>query len=538
MTQTTLISTPGDRLLVGLNTGALRIYRVNESVTEPAQVQDGSTTTTSDPQIPRTPQSKPRPVDLLREEEKFSRRPIQQLARIKEANILVSLSDGYVSIHDLESYSLAERLERTRGATCFAVTSYVVTDAETGIQSLVSRLAVAVKRKIIQWSWIDMELSAEVKEISLAATVKSLTWATGTKIVAGMDPGYCLVDLETQEVKDIAKPASPAEAAAGQVGVRFGAVNTSGMGYMGMGSWVPKPMATRLAEGQVLLAKDVNTLFIDTDGNPLDKNQVRWIAAPEAVGYSYPYLLALSPPTKGALEVRNPDTLNLLQSISLPNATLLHVPQPNISLAHAGKGFLVASDRVIWRMGALEYEAQIDALTSSKRYDEAISLLNQLEDTLLKDKVGRLREIKMLKAHGLFEQRKYREAIELFSEAEAPPERVISLYPKVVAGDISKIEEKEDESEVEHEEANGDTAAADNKAPMSPANRLLFRRRKTDLKKIDSDAASVRSFRGDDAASNRTKTTETVPTDKPLGTIDPNLSWGCVLTAFQKAKTF
>ncbi|EON67748.1 hypothetical protein W97_07002 [Coniosporium apollinis CBS 100218] len=484
----------GDRLLVGLNTGTLRIYRVNETITEPSQ---NGTTSNGNP----TPQPKPRAVDLLREEEKFSRRPIQQLARIKEANILVSLSDSYVSIHDQETYALAERLERTRGATCFAVTSDVVTDAETGIQSLVSRLAVAVKRKIIQWSWTDMELGTEVKEVSLMATVKSLTWATGTKIVAGMDPGYVLVDIETQKITDVNKPVSAGEAAAGQTGTRFGAVNSSGMGYMGMGSWVPKPMATRLSEGQMLLAKDVNTLFIDTDGNPLDKKQVPWIAAPEAVGYSYPYLLALSPPSRGALEVRNPDTLSLLQAISLPNATLLHVPQPYISLAHAGKGFLVASDRCIWRMGALEYEAQIDALVSSKRYDEAISLLNMLEDTLLKDKVGRLRETKMRKAHGLFEQRKYREAIDLFSEAEAPPQRVISLYPRVVAGDLSTIEEKEDEIDGDNEEPAGGSSVADSKPSASTPNRLLFGRLKGDLRRVDSDMASVRSLRFDDAAS-------------------------------------
>jgi hypothetical protein len=38
------------------------------------------------------------------------------------------------------------------------------------------------------------------------------------------------------------------------------------------------------------------------------------------------------------------------------------IPQPNISLAHAGKGFLVASDRTIWRMEALSYDTQIDAV--------------------------------------------------------------------------------------------------------------------------------------------------------------------------------
>ncbi|KAF2839669.1 vacuolar assembly/sorting proteins VPS39/VAM6/VPS3 [Patellaria atrata CBS 101060] len=504
----------GDRLLVGLNTGTLRIYRVNELHDElPANNENVETSNDVKP--------KQRPVDLLREEEKFSRRAVQQLAIIKEANILVSLSDSYVSIHDLQTYALQERLEKTRGATSFAVTSNIVKDPTTGIPSIVSRLAVAVKRKIIFWSWQDMELSSEVPEIILLATVKSITWASGTKIVAGMDPGFVLVDVESQDVLDIIRPGSLGDAG-GQAGARFGAVSSSGMSYMGMGGWVPKPMATKLSDGQLLLAKDVNSLFIDESGNALDKRQIPWAMAPEAIGYSYPYMLALQPPSKGGLEVRNPDTLSLLQTVSLPNATILHVPQPNISLAHAGKGFLVGSDRCIWRMGALEYESQIDELIANARYDEAISLLNMLEDTLLKDKEGRIREAKMLKAQTLFDLRKYQDALDLFSEASTSPERVIALYPKSIAGDLSSIESVKDaESDVDHEEPNGGANITNKAAPNTPASSLgrsLFGKVKTEQKKVDSDTSSILSLKiGDSAASvsDRGKHTETVQ-DKPL----------------------
>lgn len=510
----------GDRLLVGLNTGCLRIYRVNElnddlaDYSEDAQTQAGEAVQSNNA----------RPVDLLREEEKFSRRPVQQLAIIKEANILVSLSDNYVSIHDLQTYALQEKLEKTRGATSFAVTSNVVKDQESGIPSLVSRLAVAVKRKIVLWHWQDMELVSQTQDIALPASVKVLTWATGTKLVAGMDPGYSIIDIETNTVTEINKPGTSAEAA-GQGGVRFAAVSSSGMGYMGMGSWVPKPMATKLAEGQILLAKDVNTLFVDPDGKALEKRQIPWHTAPEAIGYSYPYLLSLQQTTRGALDVRSPDTLSLLQTISLPNATLLHVPQPNISLAHAGKGFLVSSDRCVWRMGALSYEAQIDQLVTKKRYDEAVSLLGMLEDTLLKDKEGRIREIKMLKAQGLFAQQKYRPALDLFADASAPPERVIALYPKSIAGDLSSIESSET-SEVEQavEETDGDgdkTGKVDDAAKdaYTPQKSMVG---KFKAKRQDSDAASIRSvdMNNDGPGGRRqpSRTADEKPADKPLGT--------------------
>ncbi|OAK97976.1 hypothetical protein IQ06DRAFT_327513 [Phaeosphaeriaceae sp. SRC1lsM3a] len=504
----------GDRVLVGLNTGSLRIYRVNDALDDAdddAQ-QNGDNA---------------RPADLLREEDKFSRRPIQQLAIIKEANILISLSDNHVSIHDLQTYTLQEKLERTRGATTFAAASNIVKDPSTGIPSIVSRLAVAVKRKVILWTWQDMELAGDAVEISLMATVKSLTWASGTKIVAGMDPGFVMVDIETQDVQDIVKPGALGEGGS-QAGARFGAVSSSGMGYMGMASWVPKPLATRLGEGEMLLAKDVNSLFIDTEGNALEKRQVPWHAAPEMIAYSYPYMLTLNPPSKGSLEVRNPDTLNMLQSISLPNVTFLHVPQPNISLAHAGKGFLVASDRCIWRMGAQSYETQMDELVAGTRYDEALSLLNMLEDTLLLDKEDRVREIMMLKAHALFDEKQYREAMDLFTDAKAPPERVIALYPRAIAGDLAAEDNVQGaESVAEDDDANSDRPTADSKestpAPTATIGRSMMGRLVGGGRKADTDTASIRSSVKEEASEStpiKKRGTDTSQSDKQNGEKD------------------
>lgn len=509
----------GDRVFVGLNTGSLRIYRVNDPAEESEPEPNGE----SNGQQAEPPTPKLTPADLLREEEKFSRRPVQQLAIIKEANILISLSDNHVSIHDLQTYTLQEKLEKTRGATTFAVTSNIVKDSSTGIPSIVSRLAVAVKRKIILWTWQDMELNGEAQEISLIATVKSLTWATGTKIVTGMDPGFVMVDVESQEIQDINKPGALGEAG-GQGGTRFGAVSSSGMGYMGMGSWVPKPLATPLGEGELLLAKDVNSLFIDTAGNAKDKRQVPWPSAPEAIAYSYPYMLALQPPAKGGLEVRNPDTLNLLQTISLPGANFLHVPRPNISLAHAGKGFLVASDRCIWRMGAQNYESQLDELVAHARYDETLSLVSMLEDTLLEDKEGRIRETRMLKAQTLFEARKFREAMDLFTEAKAPPERVIALYPKSIAGRLSAPESvKAPESEIDPEEGSEkklDDSQATSSTPVSTIGRSMMGRLVGGHKKVDSDTASIKSTIKEDSTEStpvKGKSQEEIQSDKPDG---------------------
>ena len=306
-----------------------------------------------------------------------------------------------------------------------------------------------------------------------------------------------IVDVTSQEVEDVIGPGAIG-GAAGASGGRFGGVGSASMGYMGLGGYIPKPLATKLADGEMLLAKDINTLFITSEGKPLEKRQVPWQQAPDAIGYSYPYILSLTTPSKGTLEVRNPDTLSLLQSISLPEARQLHFPPPTVSLAHAGKGFHVASYRCIWRMGATDYDLQIDELVEKQRYDEAISILDMLEDALLKNKEERLREIKIQKAQMLFDQRKYGKAVDIFLAVEAPPERVIKLYPKVIAGDLSTVEEKQAEGDTDNEElkdhANGNPNGDGKSEPVgSPKPTAVNKLLKTH-QKANSDTSSIRSF--------------------------------------------
>lgn len=386
-------------------------------------------------------------------------------------------------------------------------------------------MAVAVKRRLLLWSWHESELSPDITEIVLAEAIRTVTWASATTLVCGMNAGYVLVDVVTSSVEDVVAPG--AVGGAGQ-GSKFGAMSSAGMGYMGLGGYVPKPLATKLADGQMLLAKDINTLFITDEGKPVpDKKQIPWQSAPESVGYSYPYILALQSPTKGSLEVRNPETLSLLQMVALPGAANLHFPPPTVSLAHAGKGFHISSERCVWKMDATDYDSQIEELVGGGKYDEAISVLGMLEDALLKNKTETMRSIKMQKAEVLFRAKKYRDAMDLFNEDEvhAPPERVLRLFPRDIAGDLSghheekDVEESEDEAngksengDKPHKEKEGDTASTTAEEALSPTTmgggfaRMLLGHRG----KANPETASIISSRKDaeDAVSNDGKSTE------------------------------
>ncbi|EEY16941.1 AvaB protein [Verticillium alfalfae VaMs.102] len=404
----------GDRILVGLNSGALRVYRLNElpppepngsAHTNPLDGDDDASLT------PQPPQPAPKPTDLLREVEKFSTRAIEQLAIIKEATTLVSLSNYYISLHNLQTYELIETLSRTKNASCFAVTSNIVKDPDTGIPEIISRLAVAVRRRLL--------------------------------------PGI-------QRLRGAGEPLRRCQQ-------RWNGVH-------GPGRLHAQALGAKLAEGEMLLAKDINTLFITDEGKPVEKRQIPWQAAPDSIGYSYPYIVALQPPAKGSLEVRNPDTLSLLQTLALPGAAQLHFPPPNLSLAHAGKGFHISSERSVWKMDATDYDSQIDELVEKAKYDEAISILNMLEDALLKDKTETLREVSMLKAEAMFKQKKFRDSMDLFNEdhVPAPPERVLKLYPPAISGELSGWgQSRQDEAEEDKHDGDGSTKDTNGDSPSS-----------------------------------------------------------------------
>ena len=65
----------------------------------------------------------------------------------------------------------------------------------------------------------------------------------------------------------------------------------------------------------------------------------------------------------------------------------------------------------------------------------------------------------MLKAQDLFSQQKYRPALDLLTDVSAPPKRVVSLYPKSIAGHLSTVEEPVELTD--SEDPSGETSAAE-----------------------------------------------------------------------------
>lgn len=62
-----------------------------------------------------------------------------------------------MSLYELQSFGLQEQLAKTKGATVFAITSNIEKDSD-GVPTIVSRLAISVKRRLVVYSWHDAEL--------------------------------------------------------------------------------------------------------------------------------------------------------------------------------------------------------------------------------------------------------------------------------------------------------------------------------------------------------------------------------------------
>ncbi|KAG0231170.1 Vacuolar morphogenesis protein 6 [Actinomortierella wolfii] len=394
-------------------------------------------------------------VTLLETLKTFSRKAIEQIDIIKAVGVLVSLSDGYVNLHDLHTYTLRTQLAKTRGANLFSVFSRI--EIQDMIPQVVTRLAVAVRRKIVVFSWHDAEF-IDTKEFPIPDRVKTMEWVGTQKLCLGFDNEYALMDCQTSQLTPLFSPSSPTlQGAIGStLESTFNTLNTlSSMatgGLMGFGSKPGKPLITRLPNDEILLGKENSSISIGVDGQPRRKVGIEWSSTPEELGYSYPYAVAI---LSRQIEIRNIETRALVQSVEMPHARLLT----------QGKLLYIASQSEVWRLIPNSFHQQVDELVQKEEYEEAISLINQIDPVLLDESKDTLNRIKNQYAHHLFRTHKYEDALSLFLELDVAPEEVIALYPAIISSHLSAKDLEPSPSSAP--QSDGDAHEADKKeAPI------------------------------------------------------------------------
>ncbi|KAF9438235.1 Vam6/Vps39-like protein [Entomortierella beljakovae] len=370
-------------------------------------------------------------VTLTETIKSFSKKAIEQIDTIKAINVLVTLSDGFVNLHDIDTFALRTQLGRTRGANLFSVFSKIEIK-EGAPPEIISRLAVAIGRKIVVHSWQDSEFM-DTKEFSIPDRVRTMEWVGTQNLCIGFDNEYALMDCNTSVLTPLFSPSSPSNQGAlgSTLESTLSTLNTfstmATRGLMGFGSKPGKPLITRLPNDEILLGKENSSISVGVDGMPKRKTGIEWSGTPEELGYSYPYAVAILP---RHVEIRNIETRTLVQSAEMHHARLLT----------QGKLLYIASSTEVWRLIPYSFPQQIDELVQKEEYHEAISLINQIDPVLLDENVDTLGQTKKLYAHHLFRTHHYEEALSLFLELNASSVDVIALYPAVISGHLPQKE--------------------------------------------------------------------------------------------------
>ncbi|KAJ1661036.1 Vacuolar morphogenesis protein 6 [Dispira simplex] len=484
----------GDRLLVGTDTGVLLVYSVKELPCNAANLNlptaiatDGDgppdTLTNSDGQPSTDTQSRYTQslkgqvtLELVECKKGFARRAVEQLEVIKEAGLLVVLSDAYVHLFDLATYQPNTTLQNTRGASVLSVhtgielnsdsgneiSDVVGADAEpgktnlsddspvtsdvpptVGIPTLVSKVAVGIRRRIVVFIWRDAEF-AETREFTVSDRVKSMGWTTNDLLCVGLGRGeYQLLKVSTGTWRELlstdtasmvstsgASVFSTATTGMGSIG-RWGSMGFNMLSSMTLGSGGSDDhpggegggpgsdaLIVKLPNDEILVNRDHHSICLDMQSSrrPMRKGEIIWSVGPQAIGYAYPYVIAVG---GKQVEIRSLVTQTLVQQLA--------IQEPALRITQ-GKLVYVAAHHTIWRLLPLPYPIQVVQLLQHHEYVEALNFVDQSDAILVETKHDYSQCIKLLYAHYLFWTKDYDQSLTLFQDLNVVPMEALHLF--------------------------------------------------------------------------------------------------------------
>lgn len=131
----------------------------------------------------------------------FSPKPIIQVEVIPEYQLLISLSDNVINVHDISritNFPLVHCAKNTKGATIFAL-NIKRSKSLTGEISLTVRMCVGVKRKLQLWYWKHDEFLSYGDDIDLSDVPKTLLWSENT-ICVGFKTEYVMYNVRFTKI--------------------------------------------------------------------------------------------------------------------------------------------------------------------------------------------------------------------------------------------------------------------------------------------------------------------------------------------------
>lgn len=380
-----------DKLLLGLSSGDLEVFSVD--------VDTGDDL-----------------VTLKKSISGFSNKSIDKLGLMQSVGLLVVLTDGFVSLYDLESFELNKKLMDTKGATYFSIFNG---PAHDGSDTEVLRLVSVSKRRILIYDWVDSEI-IQHDEILVPEKVKCVDFINSNKLVADTYTGHYLVDVQSNKLTNVSfyphgKPL----------------MNNMSLNYYFRSSQENEPKVVGITDNNTaLLLKDSYTRFIDSEGHVLrNKTPFVFHSPPSRIELFYPYYICIY---KSHIEVRNIESFCLLQVIEIPD----------VKFVSSTKGSLyVSTYNEVYMLNFTDLKQQIFTISEHRGHlSEAISLVELISDTLLPEKNRVLRDLKIRYASALFvKKKKYMRALSILSQVSAVPSDVIAFFPSQISGTASDL---------------------------------------------------------------------------------------------------
>uniref|UniRef100_A0A2C9M943 CNH domain-containing protein n=1 Tax=Biomphalaria glabrata TaxID=6526 RepID=A0A2C9M943_BIOGL len=333
-------------------------------------------------------------VTLDRSNKSFAKKPITQLAAVPELFLLISLSDNVISVHDLTNFQQICCVQKTKGATLFAV-DVQKRETHTGIDYYL-RMGVASKRKIQLFYWENREFQELRQDLSLYDFPHALSWCQNSLCV-GFKRDYFMINTKSGNLKEL----------------------------FPVGASQPDPLVTPLSDNRLALGRDAMSILINADGDPTQKEPITWSDIPIAMEHCPPYLIAI---LNKFVEVRTIDPKMMIQNISLPKARFI---------CQGSGSIYAASPNNVWCLAPVPNSEQIRQLLTGKEFELALKLA-ELADEEPTEKQTRIQNIKNLYAFHLFCQMRFDESLTLFAKLGTDPSHVIGLYPNLLPEEFRK----------------------------------------------------------------------------------------------------
>ncbi|CAG9762236.1 unnamed protein product [Ceutorhynchus assimilis] len=363
------IAAYGDILLVGTRQGHLFMYSLEKK----------------EPKCELT---------LMRYDKYFSKKPIQQLEVIPEQDLLLSLTDNVVQLHDINaiSFNTLDTVQKSKGATFFALNTEKIIST-TGDTHYLIRLAVAVKRKIQLYYLKNNEFHTLADDISLTDIPKSMVWCQNV-ICLGFRDEYALLKLENGKQTDLF-PTSSAKSA--------------------------DPCILLISESHFALCRENQTVLVNTTGQTEQNAALKWTEPPIYLAHDAPYTLGV---LTDCIEVCSLEPSMSVQT--LPDMSKVRF------LVKASPGILFAASlSQIWCLKAVDIAKQREVLVNAKEFQLALKLI-QISDECDQEKQAKIHQIQTLFAYDLFAKKQFAESMREFLKLETDPYDVIRLYPDML----------------------------------------------------------------------------------------------------------